>query len=158
MSKESINSKDFLIGTLIGGIVGATTALFLAPKSGKELRENIGQQATVVKERTGKITNDALERGSEFANLAKEKTATISQSVSEQSNQLLNKVKDIRKASNNQTNDSEVPTDSAADELADEASKSLLETDQATSEKQDQAPENVAEATEEVKELEESRR
>ena len=33
MSKDGINSKDFLIGTLIGGIIGSTTALFLAPKS-----------------------------------------------------------------------------------------------------------------------------
>lgn len=43
MSKDGINSKDFLIGTLIGGIIGATTALFLAPKSGKELRDEIGR-------------------------------------------------------------------------------------------------------------------
>ena len=41
-----MNTKDFLIGTLIGGIVGATTALFLAPKSGKELRSDISDQAS----------------------------------------------------------------------------------------------------------------
>lgn len=37
MSKDGINSKDFLIGTLIGGIIGATTALFLAPKDRKSV-------------------------------------------------------------------------------------------------------------------------
>lgn len=51
MSKDGINSKDFLIGTLIGGIVGATTALFLAPKSGKELRDDLNTQANALKEK-----------------------------------------------------------------------------------------------------------
>ena len=31
---NGINTKDFLIGALVGGIVGAVTALLLAPKSG----------------------------------------------------------------------------------------------------------------------------
>ncbi len=46
-----MNTKDFLIGTLVGGIVGATTALFLAPKSGKELRSDISEQAYNAKEK-----------------------------------------------------------------------------------------------------------
>lgn len=96
MSKDGINSKDFMIGTLVGGIVGATTALFLAPKSGKELRDNIGEQAVIVKEKTGKITNDALEKGNEFAAIAKEKSATLSQAVTDQSSQIMSKVRDLK--------------------------------------------------------------
>lgn len=99
MSKDGINSKDFLIGTLVGGIVGATTALFLAPKSGKELRDNIGEQAIIVKEKTGKITNDALEKSNEFAAIAKEKSANLSQAVSDQSSQIMNKVRDLKSTS-----------------------------------------------------------
>lgn len=62
MSKDGINSKDFLIGTLIGGIIGATTALFLAPKSGKELRDDLNTQANALKEKTDRLTTDAKEK------------------------------------------------------------------------------------------------
>jgi gas vesicle protein len=40
---EGMNAKDFLIGTLIGGLVGAATALLLSPKSGPELRGDIAE-------------------------------------------------------------------------------------------------------------------
>lgn len=36
---------SFFIGTLIGGIIGAATALLLAPAAGKDLRIQIGSRA-----------------------------------------------------------------------------------------------------------------
>jgi len=95
MDQDGINSKDFIIGALIGGIVGATTALFLAPKSGRELREGLTQQANAVKDKTTKLTNDAYEKGTQFISIAKEKTASASQAISEQSAQIIDKVKEI---------------------------------------------------------------
>ncbi|MFE8697049.1 YtxH domain-containing protein [Cytobacillus sp. FJAT-53684] len=95
-SEESINTKDFLIGALIGGIVGAATALFLAPKSGKELRTDINEQAIVLKEKTGQIRETAVARGTELATAAKEKTNAITQTVSKQGAELVNKVKSIK--------------------------------------------------------------
>ena len=38
------------------GIIGATTALFLAPKSGKELRDDLGSQASALKDKTDRMT------------------------------------------------------------------------------------------------------
>ncbi|MGV3487537.1 MAG: YtxH domain-containing protein [Tuberibacillus sp.] len=35
---KSTNTGSFILGAVIGGLVGAATALLLAPKSGKELR------------------------------------------------------------------------------------------------------------------------
>jgi gas vesicle protein len=35
------NTKEFLIGAAVGGIVGATTALLLAPTSGTSLRNSL---------------------------------------------------------------------------------------------------------------------
>lgn len=72
MSKDGMNTKDFLIGTFVGGIIGAAAALFLAPKSGKELRDDLGNQAVVLKDKTGKLTSEARERGSEYVSIAKE--------------------------------------------------------------------------------------
>jgi gas vesicle protein len=67
-------SSNFILGTIIGAAVGAATALFLAPKTGQELRQQINDQASVVKE----------------------KTNTLSKTFSEQSNQILTKVKDLK--------------------------------------------------------------
>ncbi|GAJ99426.1 YtxH domain-containing protein [Geomicrobium sp. JCM 19055] len=49
---SDMNTKDFLIGTLIGGIVGASAALLFAPKSGKELRGDISEGASTAKDKT----------------------------------------------------------------------------------------------------------
>ncbi|RBW71443.1 YtxH domain-containing protein [Bacillus taeanensis] len=94
-NNNNINSKDFLIGTLIGGIVGAASALLMAPKSGKELRSDINQQAAVVKDRTVQMKDTALEKSNEFASSAKERSSTIARTVSDQSNQVANKVRSV---------------------------------------------------------------
>ena len=44
---EIVNSyaKGFLLGAIIGGAVGAITALLFAPKPGKELREELSYRS-----------------------------------------------------------------------------------------------------------------
>ena len=79
---DGINSKDFLIGTLIGSMIGAATALLFAPKSGKELREDLNTQ-----------TSSLRERGNEFASIALEKSSNLAKQVSDQSSQVAGKVK-----------------------------------------------------------------
>jgi gas vesicle protein len=93
---KNINAKDFLIGTLIGGIVGALTALFLAPKSGKELRGDINDQAYLLKEKTENLRETAIEKSSEITSTVKDKTSALTKKVSEQSQGLVNKVKGIK--------------------------------------------------------------
>ncbi|GAA0332860.1 YtxH domain-containing protein [Bacillus carboniphilus] len=94
--ESNINAKDFIIGALVGGIVGAATALFMAPKSGKELRGDLSEQAIILKERTGNLRDTAVQKGNEFANTAKEKTNEWSQMIQLQSNELKNKMKSMR--------------------------------------------------------------
>src|SRR5690554_2266258 len=82
MSEEkdtTLNAKDFLIGTLVGGLIGASAALLLAPKPGKELRSDINTQARA----------------------AKESTSQFAQTISEQSVQLVDKVKDLTRSLRN---------------------------------------------------------
>ena len=38
-------SFSFLMGALVGGLVGATTAILLAPASGQDLREQLRERA-----------------------------------------------------------------------------------------------------------------
>lgn len=41
MDNQQVNSKDFLIGAALGGILGTVVALLTAPKSGRRLRQDI---------------------------------------------------------------------------------------------------------------------
>ncbi|MCM3704850.1 MULTISPECIES: YtxH domain-containing protein [Cytobacillus] len=95
-TEENINTKDFMIGALIGGMVGAATALFLAPKSGKELQSDLSEKAAILKEKSGQYRETAMTKGTELANAAKEKTNVLTQTVTKQSNELVNKVKNLK--------------------------------------------------------------
>lgn len=83
-NNQNINSKDFIIGALVGGIVGAASALMMAPKSGKELRSDINEQAGALKDKS-----------SEWSEMAKDKSSNIARTVSEQSTQVAGKVKEL---------------------------------------------------------------
>jgi gas vesicle protein len=74
---------DFIIGTIVGGVIGAATALFLAPKAGKELRENLNKQIIVAKDKSNQIGKEAYKKGIELAEYAKDQTVALSQSLSE---------------------------------------------------------------------------
>ncbi|MGF2617429.1 YtxH domain-containing protein [Rossellomorea vietnamensis] len=127
----SINAKDFLIGSLIGGIVGAATALFLAPKSGKELRDDLNTHAGTLKEKSGQWRETAMERGNELAAAAKEKTSGITKSVTEQSTNLVNKVKSGKNEDNSQvTGEEQLPVETEQND-AQELNQKLEETKKA---------------------------
>ena len=48
MSNKQDYTKGFLLGALVGGAVGAAVALLTAPKSGKELRQDISTKSTEI--------------------------------------------------------------------------------------------------------------
>lgn len=80
--EETLNLKDFVIGALVGGIVGAAAGLLLAPKAGRELRSDVATQAVTLKDKS-----------MEFSSTAKDKTAQLSSQLKEQSTHLVDKVK-----------------------------------------------------------------
>ncbi|MFC5543339.1 MAG: YtxH domain-containing protein [Bacilli bacterium] len=80
--EETINMKDFVIGALVGGIVGAAVGLLLAPKTGKDLRSDVLEQASNIRQ-----------KGIVLTSTAKEKTAQLSSQIKEQSSHLVDKVK-----------------------------------------------------------------
>ena len=63
-----MSKKSFLWGALTGAVTGAVTALLLAPKSGRELRKDIGDTAVKVGEKTVDLSRQA---GSAVQSLAK---------------------------------------------------------------------------------------
>lgn len=80
--EATVDLKDFVIGALVGGIVGAAVGLLLAPKTGKDLRSDVAQQAVNIRQ-----------KGLVLTSTAKEKTVQLSNQIKEQSSQLVDKVK-----------------------------------------------------------------
>ncbi|WP_096202648.1 YtxH domain-containing protein [Bacillus sp. FJAT-45350] len=103
---SDMNTKDFLIGSLIGGIVGASAALLMAPKSGKELRHDLNEQAQMAKDKTSEFTNNAYNKGNELATVAKDKSSHWVKIVSDQSSQVVDKVKSVRSGDNGEETES----------------------------------------------------
>ncbi|PPA71670.1 YtxH domain-containing protein [Jeotgalibacillus proteolyticus] len=107
-------SGSFILGAVIGGAIGAATALFLAPKSGTDLRRDLNTQAGLLKERSyewkdqavtkgNEIATTAKEKSAELSSLAKEKTSGITQTVQSSSNALVEKVKSFKDDSSDDT-------------------------------------------------------
>lgn len=110
------NNKDFLLGTIVGGIVGAVTAMLLTPKSGRELRSDLNEQATVVKDKSLQIKDTAMEKGNEWISVAKEKSTDFAKTVSEQSSQVADKVKEVtERMKSGEESDEDVPTNGNID-------------------------------------------
>ncbi len=130
--RNSINSKDFMIGALIGGIVGAATALFYAPKAGRELRNDLTEQAKNISEKTDKLRRDITET-------AKERTSSVSEAVSSKSAVIVSKVKSLRPVKEVEeledglivTSEADVATtiEDEAQQKLDEAKKAFEETE-----------------------------
>ncbi len=93
---KNTNSRDFVLGALIGSIAGAVTALILAPKSGGEFRQDLNTQAGRLKDRSYEWKDQAVTKSSEMAALAKEKSSAISKNVQDQSSGVMEKVKSFR--------------------------------------------------------------
>lgn len=66
------NARNFMIGSLVGGVIGAVTALLFAPKPGRELRTDIAEGYHAVSEKTQEIVRSIGNHTSEFVDKAKE--------------------------------------------------------------------------------------
>ncbi|MCR8643835.1 YtxH domain-containing protein [Paenibacillus sp. N1-5-1-14] len=67
--------KDWVIGSLVGGAVGAVTALLLAPKSGRELRADIADGYDTVSEKTKEIAVAVGDKTQEIARVVGDHTS-----------------------------------------------------------------------------------
>ncbi|MGL5917558.1 MAG: YtxH domain-containing protein [Culicoidibacterales bacterium] len=66
--------KKFLVGAFLGAAAGALAGVLLAPKSGKETREDLAEKAEELKTMTPEeIKEKAIEKAHEFKDIAVEK-------------------------------------------------------------------------------------
>lgn len=92
MSEQNINTKDFIIGALVGGMVGAALALAFAPKSGKELRRDINYGAHQAKEVAVNWKQTAQEKGTEWKDIALVKGTEFKQKAVESTSEIAKNV------------------------------------------------------------------
>lgn len=83
--EEESGSGSFLAGALIGVVIGAAAALFLAPKSGKELRGDLNTQVSSLKEKTQSSDNDTTNDN-----------GGLKQQLKDQSSKVVDKVKNMK--------------------------------------------------------------
>jgi len=83
MKENNSNFKSFLMGTLVGSVIGAISALLLAPKSGKELRQNIADTTHDIRDKANDIVNDGKQKVKTIIDSVKCQTDSILKSSAE---------------------------------------------------------------------------
>lgn len=83
--EEESGSGSFIAGALVGAVIGAAAALFLAPKSGKEFRGKLNSQVSTLKEKSQSSKSDSNNEG-----------GGLKQQLKDQSSKVVDKVKGIK--------------------------------------------------------------
>lgn len=64
--------KGFIIGTLLGGVLGGVTALLFAPKSGDKLRKDLARKYNDVSDKTKELIDGVSDQAKELVEKARE--------------------------------------------------------------------------------------
>ncbi|OZM56075.1 hypothetical protein CIB95_13275 [Lottiidibacillus patelloidae] len=120
MSKDmKKSSKNFMMGTVIGGVIGAFSALLFAPKSGKELRHDIETKSNEVAKKTTELTNEVAKKATDLSNDVRESSKELANyanekkvQLTEHSKQVIEKVKDWK-----DTTEEEVAKEDTSEEV-----------------------------------------
>ncbi|MFE5319012.1 YtxH domain-containing protein [Paenibacillus sp. NPDC056579] len=75
--------KDLLVGAVVGTVLGAVTALLLAPKSGRELRSDLAEGVQTISEKTQHVAENVIDKSKQLAGTISEKTQIIGSQTTE---------------------------------------------------------------------------
>lgn len=88
MEQMGNGAKHILTGLLVGGLIGATAMLFLAPRSGEEMRAEVRDKAMELRERTAESVRDTVSQ-------VKSKAGSLAGSVKGQAQDLKDSGQDM---------------------------------------------------------------
>ncbi|SEM69753.1 YtxH domain-containing protein [Lihuaxuella thermophila] len=74
---NGIQLRDFLIGALFGGLVGAAVVLLTTPKTGREMREDLSKSLETAKEKSAGVVDKLIEVRNLLGNTLSERNRTI---------------------------------------------------------------------------------
>ncbi|MEX2461381.1 MAG: YtxH domain-containing protein [Paenibacillaceae bacterium] len=86
-----MKTKEFVIGTLLGTVVGAVAAILLTPKTGSEVRAKLSFQVENLSEKTQKLAHDVTDKTQRIANEVSDITLEIAKTMSAHTNQFAEK-------------------------------------------------------------------
>ncbi len=88
MEQMGNGARHILTGILVGGLIGATAMLFLAPRSGEEMRAEVLDKAQELRDRTADTVKDTVDQ-------VKSRAGDLTGGVKGKSKDLKNKGQDI---------------------------------------------------------------
>lgn len=87
------DARDFMVGMLIGGMIGAAAALMYAPMAGTETRRLLKEKATEAAEKTTRMTEEARMRAAQLAEEARMRTSEMAHQAQSKVGELTGQVK-----------------------------------------------------------------
>lgn len=83
MYREDQSGASFVLGMMTGAFIGAGVALLFAPKSGSEMRQQLGQQYRGLAERVGETTQHLRESAQHLRQQGRERVQQLSGQLSD---------------------------------------------------------------------------
>jgi gas vesicle protein len=88
IERTARSAKPVVTGLLVGGAIGAVTALLFAPRSGEETRAEIRNKATEYRDRTVDAVNDTVSQ-------AKSKAHELTERAKDKADELRHRGKEV---------------------------------------------------------------
>lgn len=86
------DSRDFILGIVIGSVIGAAAALVLAPAAGSETRRVLRSRADEARARSAEMANQARDRASEVGRQVQDRVQDVT-------GEARHRITDLREAS-----------------------------------------------------------
>jgi len=120
MSEERGVAKGLFLGFLAGGIVGGVLALLYAPKSGKELRQDISNKKDEMLDDAGEYLDIAKHKAQDIINEGKKRSEELILDAKKKAGNLLDDANNILNVAKDKTSTS---YETAKTKIADESAK-----------------------------------
>jgi gas vesicle protein len=83
MYREDQSGASFVLGVMTGAFIGAGVALLFAPKPGREMRQQLGEQYRGLAERVGETTQQLRERATTLRDQGRERAQQVAGQLSD---------------------------------------------------------------------------
>jgi gas vesicle protein len=83
MYREDQSGASFVLGMMTGAFIGAGVALLFAPKTGSEMRQQLGQQYRGLADRVGETTQHLRESAQQLRQQGRERVQQLTGQLSD---------------------------------------------------------------------------
>jgi gas vesicle protein len=102
---STTKNRGLLLGTIIGGAIGAASAFLLAPKTGAKLREDIVTKYRNINDKMQQMTSNVGDKTQEMASSVGQKAHSLANNVSDHTSKLADRVSEVKGSFTDKAND-----------------------------------------------------